>query len=53
MVKYAPFYKVIIIKIGVFSSCIIDEKHFLNDIDAKQYVKSMNDNGYVAVAILM
>lgn len=53
MVKYPLFYKVVTIKVGVFSSCIIDEKHFSNDIDAKQYIKSMNDNGYVAVAILM
>lgn len=50
---YVPFYKVIVLKIELFESFIIDEKHFKNSMAADAYSEAMNKAGYVTVVCSM
>lgn len=36
------WYKVIILKIDVFESTILNEKHFGSKVDAENYITSLN-----------
>lgn len=51
MLVIAPvtFFKVIIIKVDVFESTIIDEKHFSTRSEAEKYVKGCS--GVVAIIV--
>lgn len=51
--RYNPFYKVIVIKIDMFESTIIDERHFGNNADATDYAATMNDAGYITIIAQM
>lgn len=50
---YEPFFKVIVLKIDIFESCIIDERHFSTSSEAHTYSTAMTDAGYVAIVAAM
>lgn len=50
---YVSFYKVVIMKLDVFESSIIDERHFKTKADAYTYADTMRENGYVTVIAAM
>ena len=37
---YVPFFKVVVLKIDVFESSIVDEKHFRTNAEAHAYAGS-------------
>jgi len=43
------FYTVIVIEIGIFGSEIINEKHFQTEDDAREYSKSIQQDGNITV----
>lgn len=45
-----PFFKVIVLSVGLFESVIIDERHFSDRNGADAYIKSLND-GLVGVLV--
>ena len=51
--KYVKYFKVIVLDIDVFSSCIIDEKHFANNTDAVEYANAMKKAGYYSIIAKM
>ena len=51
--KYAQFFKVIVLDIDTFCSCIIDEKHFSNNTDAVEYANAMRKDGYISLVAQM
>lgn len=53
MFNYVPFYKVLVLKVDVFESVIVDERHFSEDNDALAYASKMKDAGYITVIALM
>ena len=53
MFKYVPFYKVVVLKIDVFESVIVDERHFANAPEALVYADTMKDAGYIPVVAQM
>lgn len=46
---YVPFYKVVVLKIDVFESSIVDEKHFRTNAEAHAYADTMSEAGYITV----
>lgn len=53
LLNFNCFYKVIVIKVGLFSSRIVDERHFLTLESAKSYASTVtNDNSVVIVATM-
>lgn len=46
---YVPFYKVVVLKIDVFESSIVDEKHFRTKAEAHAYADTMSEAGYITV----
>ena len=50
---YVPFYKVVVLKLSVFESSIIDERHFKTNAEAYTYADTMREAGYVAVIATM
>ena len=53
MFQYVPFYTVIVLKIDVFESIIIDERHFANAPEALAYADTMREAGYIPVVAQM
>lgn len=53
MFNYVPFFKVLVLKIDVFESSVIDERHFSNDSEAMSYANTMNDMGYLPIVLQM
>ena len=53
MFQYVPFYTVIVLKIDVFESAIVDERHFANASEALAYADTMKDAGYIPVVAQM
>lgn len=53
MREYIPFYKVVVLKIDVFESSIIDEKHFSSQSEATAYADTMRQGGYITVIATM
>ena len=51
--KYVKYFKVIVLDIDTFSSCIVDERHFSNSIDATKYANTMRKAGYISVVAQM
>lgn len=51
--EYDSFFKVIVLKIDVFMSSIVDERHFVDERQACEYAMTMNDAGYVSVVAVM
>ena len=47
------FYKVLVIKVDVFESTIIDERHFNTKAAAQAFIKACNNNNCIAVIITM
>ena len=43
------FFTVIVIKLDIFESTIIDERHFGNRSEAQEYARTMNSGGYISV----
>lgn len=43
------FFTVIIIKLDIFESTIVDERHFANRSEAHNYAQTMNKVGYISV----
>lgn len=50
---YNTFYKVIVVKIDIFESMIIDERHFDTKMDADGYSDKMKEVGYVTIVATM
>ena len=53
MCDYMSFYKVIVLKIDLFESSIIDERHFSNNNSAIAYSKNMINAGYTTMIVHM
>ena len=53
MFQYVPFYTVVVLKIDVFESIIIDERHFANAPEALAYADTMKAAGYISVVAQM
>ena len=53
MFQYVPFYTVIVLKIDVFESVIVDERHFANAPEALVYADTMKEAGYIPVVAQM
>ena len=53
MFNYVQFYKVLVLKIDVFESTIVDERHFSSSSEALVYADSMINAGYVPVIAKM
>ena len=53
MFQYVPFYTVVVLKIDVFESIIIDERHFANAPEALVYAYTMKEAGYIPVVAQM
>ena len=51
--RCVPFYKVIVVKIDIFESSIIDERHFKDREEANVYSDTMKDAGYVTIIATM
>ena len=53
LLDFNRFFKVIVIEVGLFSSRIVDERHFLTLESAKSYANTVtNDNSVVIVATM-
>ena len=50
---YVPFYKVVVVKIDVFESSIVDERHFRTNAEALTYSDNMKEAGYVTIIAAM
>lgn len=50
---YVPFYKVVVVKIDVFESSIVDERHFRTNAEAHTYSDTMQEAGYVTIIAAM
>ena len=50
---YVPFYKVVVVKIDVFESSIVDERHFRTNAEAHAYADTMSEAGYITVIAAM
>lgn len=50
---YVPFFKVVVVKIDVFESTIVDEKHFKTNAEAHLYSDTMQEAGYVTIIAAM
>ena len=53
MFQYVTFYTVVVLKIDVFESIIIDERHFANVPEALAYADTMKEAGYIPVVAQM
>lgn len=53
MFQYVSFYKVVVLKIDVFESTIVDERHFSSSPEALVYADSMKKAGYIPVVAQM
>ena len=53
MCQYVAFYKVVVLKIDVFESVIVDERHFANAPEALAYADTMKEAGYIPVIAQM
>lgn len=53
MFQYVPFYTVVVLKIDVLESIIIDERHFDNAPEALVYADIMKEAGYIPVVAQM
>ena len=53
MFQYVPFYTVVVLKIDVFESVIVDERHFANTNEALAYADTMKEAGYIPVLAQM
>ena len=53
MFQYVPFYTVIVLKIDVFESAIVDERHFGNAPEALAYADTMKEADYIPVVAKM
>ena len=51
--KYVKYFKVIVLDIDTFSSCIVDERHFSNRHDAVEYSNAMRKDGYYSIVAQM
>lgn len=51
LVELDPFFKVIVLQIGLFESEIVDERHFSNELKAQYYANKMCNNGYVTTIV--
>ena len=53
MFQYVPFYTVVVLKVDVFESVIVDERHFANAPEALVYADTMKEAGYIPVVAQM
>lgn len=53
MYQYAPFYKVVVLKVDVFESAIVDERHFGSSSEAHAFADTMRQVGYITVIATM
>ena len=51
--KYAAYFKVIVLDVDTFCSAIIDERHFSNNTDAVEYANAMKKAGYYPIIAKM
>ena len=52
LLNFNRFYKVIVVKIEVFGSRIVDESHFSTLKSAESYANTITDNNSVVVATM-
>lgn len=50
---YVQYFKVIVVDIDTFCSCIVDERHFSNNTDAVKYANAMHKAGYYSIVAQM
>lgn len=50
---YVPFFKVVVLKLDVFESVIVDERHFKTNAEAHIYADTMQEAGYVTIIAAM
>ena len=50
---YAQYFKVIVLDVDTFCSCIVDERHFSNSHDASEYANAMRKAGYYSIIAKM
>ena len=50
---YVPFFKVVVLKLDVFESSIVDERHFKTNTEAHLYADTMREAGYVTIIAAM
>ena len=48
---YKAFYKVIVLKVDIFESNIVDERHFPTNNEANLYAENMREVGYLPVIV--
>ena len=53
MLNCAEYFKVIVVKIGILESKLVDERHFGNDKEAFVFSELMNEAGYVTIMTAM
>ena len=50
---YVPFFKDVVLKLDVFESSIVDERHFKTNAEAHLYADTMKEAGYVTIIAAM
>ena len=50
---YVPFFKVVVLKLDVFESSIVDERHFKTNAEAHLYADTMKEAGSVTIIAAM
>ena len=53
MFQYVSFYTVVVLKVDVFESVIVVERHFANAPEALVYADTMKEAGYITVVAQM
>lgn len=53
MYSCVPFCKVVVLKIDILDSIIVDERYFDNYGEAIEYAKTMECSGYIPVVVQM
>lgn len=53
MLAYIPFFKVILLSIGLLDSTIVDERHFTSRLEAETFANQHKQADVVAVIVSM
>lgn len=53
LLNLSPYYKVLVIKIGLFNSELIDERHFSTKEAAESFANAITYNDSVSIVVAM
>lgn len=53
LLNLSCYYKVLIIKVGLFSSTLVDERHFSTKEAAESFASTIADNDSISIIIAM